>query len=44
MNRIIEQEEQTTSDESIIRIEAGRSIKGTYYTRDGTGISFTTEL
>ena len=44
MNRLIEREEQTEDDESVIRIEAGRSLKGTYYTRDGTGISFTTEL
>ena len=44
MNRIIEREEQTTTDESVVRIEAGRSLKGTYYTREGTGISFTTEL
>ena len=44
MNRLIERTEQTTTDEEVIRIEAGRSLKGTYYTRDGTGISFTTEL
>ena len=44
MNRIIERDEQTDTDETIVRIEAGRSLKGTYYTREGTGISFTTEL
>ena len=44
MNRLIERSEQTTTDEDVIRIEAGRSLKGTYYTREGTGISFTTEL
>jgi len=44
MNRLIETTEQTTTDESVIRIEAGRSIKGTYYTKDATSIDFTTEL
>ena len=42
--RKIERDEQTNDDNSIIRIEAGRSIKGTYYTKEGTSINFTTEL
>ena len=44
IQRKIEKTEQTEDDGSIERIETGRSIKGTYYQKDGTGISFTTEL
>ena len=44
IQRLIERTEQTEDDGSIERIENGRSLKGTYYQKDGTGISFTTEL
>ena len=44
IQRLIERTEQTEDDGSIERIETGRSLKGTYYQKDGTGISFTTEL
>ena len=44
IQRVIERDEQTEDDGSIERIETGRSLKGTYYQKDGTGISFTTEL
>ena len=44
MNRLIKTTEQTREDQTVIRIEAGRSIKGTYYTRDTSGITFTTQL
>ena len=42
--RLIERDEQTEDDGSIQRIENGRSLKGTYYQKDGTGINFTVEL
>ena len=42
--RLIEEEEQTTDDASITRIETGRSLTGAYYQKDGTGVSFTIEL
>ena len=44
VQRIIEKDEQTDADETIIRIEAARSLKGTYYQKDGTGINFTVDL
>ena len=44
IQRVIEKTEQTEDDGSIERIETGRSLKGTYYQKDGTGISFTVEL
>jgi len=44
IQRVIERDEQTEDDGSIERIEYGRSLKGTYYQKDGTGISFTVEL
>ena len=44
IQRLIERTEQTEDDGSIERIETGRSLKGTYYQKDGTGISFTVEL
>lgn len=42
--RKIEEDEQTTEDQEIIRIENTRELKGTYYQKDGTGINFTVEL
>ena len=42
--RLIEETEQTNDDASIERIETGRSLKGAYYQKDGTGVSFTIEL
>lgn len=42
--RKIEEEEQTTDDQEIVRIETLRELKGTYYQKDGTGINFTVEL
>ena len=44
VQRLIEQDEQTDTDETVIRLEAGRSLKGTYYQKDGTGINFTVDL
>ena len=44
VQRIIEKDEQTDTDETVIRLEAGRSLKGTYYQKDGTGINFTVDL
>ena len=44
INRLIEREEQTETDGSVVRIETGRSLKGAYYQKDGTAISFTVEL
>ena len=44
INRLIEKTEQTEADGSIVRIEAARSLKGAYYQKDGTAISFTVEL
>ena len=44
VQRLIEKDEQTDTDETVVRIEAGRSIKGTYYQKDGTGINFTVDL
>ena len=44
VQRLIEKDEQTDTDETVIRIEAGRSLKGTYYQKDGTGINFTVDL
>ena len=44
IQRLIEREEQTETDGSVVRIETGRSLKGAYYQKDGTAISFTVEL
>ena len=44
IQRLIEKEEQTETDGTIERIETGRSLKGTYYQKDGTGINFTVSL
>ena len=44
IQRKIEREEQTLTDGSIIRIEAGRSLVGTYYNKDTTGIKITVTL
>ena len=44
VQRLIEKDEQTDTDETVIRLEAGRSLKGTYYQKDGTGINFTVDL
>ena len=44
INRLIEKSEQTLDDGTIVRIESGRSLKGAYYQKDGTAISFTVEL
>ena len=44
IQRLIEREEQTETDGTIERIETGRSLKGTYYQKDGTGINFTVSL
>ena len=44
VQRLIEKDEQTDTDETVVRLEAGRSLKGTYYQKDGTGINFTVAL
>ena len=44
VQRLIERDEQTDADETVVRLEAGRSLKGTYYQKDGTGINFTVDL
>jgi len=44
ITRLIERDEQTEDDQSIIRIEKLRELKGTYYQKDGTGINFTITL
>ena len=44
IQRLIERDEQTETDGTIERIETGRSLKGTYYQKDGTGINFTVSL
>ena len=44
INRLIEKTEQTLDDGTVVRIESGRSLKGAYYQKDGTAISFTVEL
>ena len=44
LNKLIEESEQTKTDETVIRIEAGRSLRGVYYTASDAPIQFTTEL
>ena len=44
IRRLIEKTEQTNSDGTIVRIETGRSLKGTYYQISTTGIIFTVTL
>ena len=44
IKRLIKESEQTDEEGTIERIENGRSIKGSYYQRDGTGVNFTVEL
>ena len=42
--REVERNDQTEDDGSYIRIEAGKSLKGTYYKADGTEMNFVTVL
>ena len=37
-------EEQTDDDGSVVRIEAGRSLSGTYYTNSGSAVNFEVTL
>ena len=42
--RETEASEQDEDDGSVLRIETGHNLKGTYYNKEGTGITFTVEL
>ena len=44
IQRHIQNAEQTLDDGTIVRMEAGRVLKGTYYQNDGTAILFSTTL
>ena len=40
VQRITDPTEQTNDEETVVRIEAGRNLKSTFYDRDGTSVDF----